>query len=132
VIGDRKNDGYDKTTGTYYQVFAPEDLKASEAKAVKKLKEDFKGLYEFWNKATPVKSFHFVMNDKFAGSFPEIEADLAEIKKSHKLASQPRPRLPIAVARAFVLDADSEKVFNPTFPKFRVVCLSSFFRFREH
>jgi hypothetical protein len=26
LIGDRKNDGYVEATGTYYQVFAPEDL----------------------------------------------------------------------------------------------------------
>ena len=25
-IGDEKNDGFDRTTGTYYQIFAPEDL----------------------------------------------------------------------------------------------------------
>ena len=47
-FGDRKNDGFDKTTGTFYQVFAPEDLnrKGTIRDGVKKLKEDFEGLYE--------------------------------------------------------------------------------------
>lgn len=42
-IGDRKNDGFDRTTGTYYQVYAPEELaKESTTKAgVKKIEEDF-------------------------------------------------------------------------------------------
>lgn len=68
-IGDRKNDGFDKTTGTYYQVFAPEDL--SKAKTindgVKKLEEDLKGLYNYWNNICPIKEFFFVINDKYNG-----------------------------------------------------------------
>jgi hypothetical protein len=83
--GDRKNDGYDKTLGSYYQVFAPEDLKLKSADAVKKLKTDFAGLKKHWNSVTPVKRFHFVMNDKYKGSFPTIESDLAAIKVKHKL-----------------------------------------------
>jgi hypothetical protein len=44
TLGDRKNDGYDPTTGHYYQVFAPEDASKSTAAAVAKLKADFAGL----------------------------------------------------------------------------------------
>lgn len=84
-IGDRKNDGYDKKTGCYYQVFAPEDPKLKSQNAVKKLVTDFAGLYKHWNKVTPVKEFYFVFNDKYNGSFPTIETDLAKIKKTHKL-----------------------------------------------
>ena len=42
-IGDRKNDGYIKRTGTYYQVFAPEDIKNSYPQTIKKLNEDLQG-----------------------------------------------------------------------------------------
>lgn len=84
-IGDRKNDGYDRKRGSYYQVFAPEDPKQKSQDAVKKLVEDFAGLYKHWNKVTPVKEFHFVFNDKYNGSFPTIETNLAAIKKKHKL-----------------------------------------------
>ena len=84
-IGDRKNDGYDKTTGHYFQVFAPEDPASSEAKAVAKLKSDFKGLREYWHRIHPIKGFSFAFNDKYHGTFPTIEADLAAIKAEHDL-----------------------------------------------
>jgi hypothetical protein len=85
-IGDRKNDGYDRRRGSYYQVFAPEDPKLKSQDAVKKLNKDFTGLMKHWDKVTPVKEFHFVFNDKYNGSFPTIETDLATIKTKHKLA----------------------------------------------
>ncbi|MEG2013741.1 MAG: hypothetical protein RR063_11150 [Anaerovoracaceae bacterium] len=68
-IGDRKNDGFDRTTGTYYQVFAPEDITKSKTinDGVKKLEEDFKGLYDNWNNICPIKKFFFVTNDKYNG-----------------------------------------------------------------
>lgn len=43
-IGDRKNDGYDRKLGSYYQVFAPEDLTKKAQDAVKKLKRDLQAL----------------------------------------------------------------------------------------
>jgi hypothetical protein len=85
AIGDRKNDGYDRKKGCYYQVFAPEDPKAKSQDAVTKLVKDFAGLYAYWNTITPVKEFFFVFNDKFEGSFPTIEKNLATIKTSHSL-----------------------------------------------
>jgi hypothetical protein len=84
-VGDRKNDGYNRKTGCYYQVFAPENPKAKQQDAVNKLKRDFAGLIIFWNKATPVLEFHFALNDKYQGAFPTTEVALAEIKKKHKL-----------------------------------------------
>lgn len=86
-LGDRKNDGYDSDTGHYYQVFAPEDLSRSKADAVAKLKADFAGLKEYWDYVCPVKRFSFVMNDKFKGSHPTIEADLTAIKTAYDLES---------------------------------------------
>jgi len=83
--GDRKNDGYDKTDGTYYQVYAPENLNLNSAKAVNKLREDFAGLMEYWNDLTPVKRFFFVLNDKYKGTLPTIESDLEAIKNENKL-----------------------------------------------
>jgi hypothetical protein len=84
-FGDRKNDGYDRRTGTYYQVFAPENPKLKQQDAVKKLNEDFAGLKKYWDKVTPVREFYFVFNDKYRGVFPAMEADLAAIKKDHHL-----------------------------------------------
>lgn len=68
-IGDRKNDGFDRTTGTYYQVFAPEESSKDSTvyTGVKKLKEDFEALYRNWNDVCPIKNFFFVVNDRFQG-----------------------------------------------------------------
>lgn len=68
-IGDRKNDGFDQTAGTYYQVFGPEDISKDKTinDGVKKLKRDFEGLYEHWNGICPIKQYFFVTNDKYKG-----------------------------------------------------------------
>ena len=68
-IGDMKNDGFDHTTGTYYQIFSPEDITKDTTirEAVKKLKTDFSGLYNHWNSLCPIKKFFFVVNDKYKG-----------------------------------------------------------------
>jgi hypothetical protein len=84
-IGDKKNDGYSKANGVFFQVYAPEDAKESEGKAVEKIKTDFDGLKTYWNSFCAVKEFYFVLNDKFKGTFPTIEKDLADIKIQHNL-----------------------------------------------
>ena len=48
-IGDRKNDGYIKDKGIFYQVYAPENIETSYVNAVKKLKVDFNGLKALWD-----------------------------------------------------------------------------------
>ena len=72
--GDQKNDGFDMKTGTYYQVFAPEDIHkpATINEAVTKLKTDFVGLYNLWNSICPIRKFYFVINDKYSGLPPQI------------------------------------------------------------
>ena len=40
ALGDRKNDGFIKSKGIYYQVYAPEDLPSREGSAIVKLIED--------------------------------------------------------------------------------------------
>lgn len=84
-IGDEKNDGFDRTTGTYYQIFAPEDLHKDQTvyDAIKKLKTDFKGLYEHWNDTIPIKNFYFVINDKNKGLPPLIHKAIIELDKEY-------------------------------------------------
>ena len=81
-IGDRKNDGYIKSEGTFYQVYAPEDITKSYVDFVKKIKTDFTGLIEQWS---PVNNFYFVVNDKYKGVNADCEQIIQEIKKVHKL-----------------------------------------------
>lgn len=68
-IGDRKNDGFVSSTGTYYQVYAPEDItkEKTAGDAVKKLETDFKGLYENWDDICKIKKYYFVVNDRYEG-----------------------------------------------------------------
>lgn len=75
-IGDRKNDGFIRSTGTYYQVFAPEDIMKDKTinEAVKKLEEDFRGLYENWNDVCKIQKYYFVINDRYQGlPYPIIQ-----------------------------------------------------------
>lgn len=82
-IGDRKNDGFIPTTGTYFQVFAPENIsnERTVVSAVSKLEEDFTKLLGHWNEDTPLKEFYFVLNDKQKGSPPPVEQKMAELRK---------------------------------------------------
>lgn len=81
-LGDKKNDGFDPTTGSYYQVYAPEDLETTENKGVQKLKTDFQGLISYWNSiGLTVRTFRFVVNDKYKGVGPNFYANLNELKK---------------------------------------------------
>ena len=78
--GDQKNDGFDKTNGIYYQVYAPEDLKPNVQTAVSKLSGAFQGLLDYWNyQVSPIKAYYFVLNDKYKGAYPEIERGLAQL-----------------------------------------------------
>lgn len=83
-IGDRKNDGFLPSTGTYYQVFAPANLNSTRtsANAVTKLDEDFNKLYQSWNDTIPIKSFKYVLNDKQEGTPPQVELKMGELRNS--------------------------------------------------
>ncbi len=85
-IGDRKNDGFDSTNGSYYQVYAPEKLQLRENKILNKLKKDFEGLFNNWNNQVPIKQFYYVLNDKYKGVFPTVIDALTHIKINKKLS----------------------------------------------
>lgn len=81
--GDKGNDGWQKGSGTYYQVFAPEDLKKSTPRAIDKLKGDFDKLVEYWESISPIKAYYFVVNDKYRGLPPEIEKAMSELQDDY-------------------------------------------------
>lgn len=81
-IGDRKNDGYINSSGIFYQVYAPEDIRKSYTDAVKKIKDDFIGLYKQWQ---PINKFYFVINDKYNGVNADCELTIQNIKIDYKL-----------------------------------------------
>jgi hypothetical protein len=84
-IGDRGNDGWLPSSGTYYQVYAPEELSTNTATAQKKVKDDFKKLKQYWGAIKPIRRFYYVLNDKFAGVSPHIWKTLSEIQSAEFL-----------------------------------------------
>ena len=84
--GDKKNDGYCAAASKYYQVYAPENHSAKNAsEAVSKIETDFAGLKSYWDVEAPVREYRFVINDKFKGTFPDVETTLLRIKNLHGL-----------------------------------------------
>ncbi|MBI2425490.1 MAG: hypothetical protein HYV27_21875 [Candidatus Hydrogenedentes bacterium] len=83
-IGDRKNDGYIKSRGIYYQVYAPENIQKSYPDVVSKLEADFTGLIKQWS---PINEFYFVVNDKYKGVNADCEKSLESIRQNHGLKS---------------------------------------------
>ncbi len=108
-LGDKKNDGFSGPNGKYFQVYAPEDLESNITKAEKKLETDFKGLLEFWNSLSPVQEFYYVLNDRFQGAYPTIEAQLLKLKQTHGLR-ECRPFLNSDLMRAIRNLADRELI----------------------
>ena len=83
IIGDRKNDGYIKSRGVFYQVYAPEDISKSYPNVIKKIETDFNGLMKQWSN---VREFYFVINDKYKGVNADSEQLLQDIKENNKLS----------------------------------------------
>lgn len=81
-IGDRKNDGFIREKGIYFQVYAPEDIRNNYPEAIKKLENDFKGLQKAW---TPINEFYFVVNDKYHGVNADANNSMANIVKTNRL-----------------------------------------------
>lgn len=83
VWGDRKNDGFIPSTGTYHQVFAPEDVYKGDTYGGNKLETDFYGLLKNWNQAGQVRRFFYTLNDKFKGAGPIVEQTLDALRLKH-------------------------------------------------
>jgi hypothetical protein len=83
LFGDRKNDGFDVTTGTYYQVYAPENIQTKEKETINKLVADFNGLYSYWQSITPIKFFYYVVNDKYKGAYASLFEELQKIRNQY-------------------------------------------------
>jgi hypothetical protein len=57
--GDKKNDGFNKVKGQYYQVYSPENVLEKEKESYKKLDTTFDELYDYWQPISPIKEFYF-------------------------------------------------------------------------
>lgn len=82
-MGDGGNDGYRKKEGIYYQVNAPINPQEKEAKAAKKLKNNFQKLKTNWDKISSIKKYIFVFNDKNGGSVQLLEQAVSELNNEN-------------------------------------------------
>lgn len=73
-VGDRKNDGYVRSTRSLFQVYAPNDMSAT--KALAKIDEDYNGALPYWEQY--FDTWIFVHNSK-QGLGPDVTAKLVEL-----------------------------------------------------
>ncbi len=85
-LGDRKNDGYIPSKGIYYQVYAPEKIDAKEA--MEKIENDLDGLMSYWDDLCKINEYNFVMNDKYKGAYPTINAKVLEMGKKYNITTK--------------------------------------------
>ena len=88
-LGDRKNDGYIPTSGTFFQLYAPKDPGGNLGTAAKKASDDFAALKKFWHAKCPIRCYRFVFNDHYGGSVVPIENALLKIANEHKIVARP-------------------------------------------
>lgn len=78
-VGDRKNDGYLPSARVLFQIYAPNEMKASEA--IKKINEDFEGAKEHWG--IYFDEWTFVHNAFDGRLGPHIIELLASLRQSN-------------------------------------------------
>ena len=83
--GDKKCDGFNKKTGQYYQVYAPEDFSGKEKITLNKISDSINGIFDYWQPISPIKEFYFVTNDKYKGIYPSVHKLLSEISKKYNI-----------------------------------------------
>lgn len=77
-VGDRKNDGYLRSSRTLFQLYAPNDLKP--AAAIAKIDEDFYGALPHWQ--AHFDSWIFTHNSR-RGLGPDVTAKILELRAKH-------------------------------------------------
>ena len=85
AIGDGGNDGYLPGDGHYFQVYGPIDPSAKVEYAAGKLSDDFQKVLSSWNQITAMKTYSFVFNDKYEGTYTRIAQALGKIELANPL-----------------------------------------------
>ena len=86
---DGGNDGFVKSTGTFYQVYAPESVTSSTIKvASSKMIDDFDKLATNWHYRIKLKEYVFVINDKFKGSESELIRRITQLEDDRGLKTR--------------------------------------------
>lgn len=81
--GDGGNDGWIPSKGHYYQIYGPQpNSKLNELKTIKKLIDDYNKLTDKWRN---VKSYYFILNDKYMGVPAPIVRELQQLELESEL-----------------------------------------------
>jgi len=80
-VGDKKNDGYVKSTRTLFQVYAPNEMTA--ATAVAKIDEDFKGAIPHWK---PHFDRWVFVHNSVDGLGPDVTQKLLDLDAAHQVS----------------------------------------------
>ena len=78
--GDGACDGYNRATGDFYLIYAPDELTkdTTQSNAISKIKNDIDGIIKQWNN---IKTINYVINDKFLGLGPKVHKLIIELQK---------------------------------------------------
>lgn len=132
-IGDRKNDGYIKGTGEFFQVYGPEENISSAIQAAnKKIDEDFVKLKEHCDNGhwECLKKWNFVYNDKGLGQSPILAQKAQEISENHNIPCRILgidelvnifEELPLSDKRRLVNFGRIENISNPNLEIFQKI-----------
>ncbi|MBT8234301.1 MAG: hypothetical protein KJN84_16840 [Bacteroidia bacterium] len=82
-LGDGGNDGFIKSSGTYYQVYGPLKPQEKDKDAADKCVDNFTTLLEKWNQISKVLEYKFVFNDKYLGSSILLEKAISKLEKDY-------------------------------------------------
>ncbi len=136
-IGDRKNDGFIPSTGTYFQVYAPDDInsKRTVVNAVEKLETDFSILLKNWDDTSKVLCFKYVLNDKQKGCPAPVEQKMGELRNLYpdiKFSTFTLDDLKKEFLELNVYDQQSIIGFIPSIENFKTVSVSIIAMTIEH
>jgi hypothetical protein len=85
-LGDGKCDGFNKTTGEYFQVYAPEELNGNESTMISKMDYAISGLIKFWEeKEFKVNKFYFVVKDDYRNVYALVYTNAEAIARKYKI-----------------------------------------------
>lgn len=86
---DGGNDGFVQSSGTYYQVYAPEAVtSATVSTASSKIIDDFEKLAKHWHYIIKLRKYIFVYNDKYKGADKKIIERVSKIESEQNIPTE--------------------------------------------
>jgi hypothetical protein len=85
-LGDGKCDGFNASSGEYYQVYAPEELTGNESTLLSKMDASITGLMKFWEvKGFKVCKFYYVVKDDYKNVYALLYTNAKAVAKKYNI-----------------------------------------------